>query len=56
VGDVSSEGKALGYLVVVLGFGRRYYGARDLRVCEEVVVEMQLEGYYPECAFLFKVT
>lgn len=46
VGDMTSEGKALGYLVVVYGFGRGNDGTRYLRVSEVVVIELQLVGYH----------
>jgi hypothetical protein len=55
VGDVASEREALGYLVVLLGLGRRYYGARDLGVGEEVVVEVELEGNDAQGAILLEV-
>jgi hypothetical protein len=55
VRNMASQREALGYLVILLRLGRRYYGARDLRVCEEVVVEVELEGYDAQSAVLFEV-
>lgn len=55
VGDMAGEGKALGYLVVVLGLWRGNGGARDLRVGEVVVVEVQLVGDDAQGAVLLEV-
>jgi hypothetical protein len=45
VSNVAGEREALGYLIVVLGLGRRDGCARDFGVGEVVVVELQLVGY-----------
>jgi hypothetical protein len=55
VGNMAGEGKALGDLVIVLGLWRGDGGARNLRVGEVVVVEVQLVGYYAQCAVLLEV-
>jgi hypothetical protein len=52
---MAGKRKALRYLVIVLLLWRRYYGARNLGVGKEVVVEVQLEGYDAQCAGLFEV-
>jgi hypothetical protein len=53
--DMSSQRKTLRYLVILLRLRRWYYGARDLGVCEEVVVEVELVGYDTQCAILLEV-
>jgi hypothetical protein len=55
MGDVAGEREALGYLVILLGLGWRYDGARDLGVGEEVVVEVELEGNDAQRAVLLEV-
>jgi hypothetical protein len=55
MGDVAGEREALGYLIVLLGLGWRYDGARDLGVGEEVVVEVELEGNDAQRAVLLEV-
>jgi hypothetical protein len=55
MGDVAGEREALGYLIILLCLGRRYYGTRDLGVGEEVVVQMELEGNDAQRAILLEV-
>jgi hypothetical protein len=54
MGDVACEGKALGYLIVVYGFGWWDGRARDFGVGKVVIVELQLVGYYAQCAVLLE--
>jgi hypothetical protein len=53
---MAGEREALRYFIVVLGLGWGDGCAGDLGVGEVVVVEVELVGYYAQCAVLFEMT